>query len=141
MHIWQHATACYRPDHLLIDAYVTCVCRYVGAPLVSAGPAPRVDSASKPACELGGVRLSRGGPHRPHAVGRAHVTCILALKRDNTSATLAPTTPIASQSRRSHKRRADSDPGKQAYSQAMPAEATEQPEDTSWDPTPAELAA
>ena len=136
MHIWKHATACYRPDQLLIDAPVSCVCCCVDAPLVSSCLAARVDSAGKLACELCGRRFIGGKAHRPHGAGRAHVTCILERKRPSsvTTAATAPTAPIAAQSpKRSHKRRADSDPGKQGHKQATPAEATKQSEDTSWD--------
>jgi hypothetical protein len=39
------------------------------------------------------VRLSRGGPHRPHGDGRAHVTCILRTQRAAAPAALPPRVP------------------------------------------------
>ena len=131
---------CAPPKLALNDAHVSCICCCVDAPLVCAGLVCRVDSAGKPACESCGMRLSRckGKPHRQDPGHICH-RCYTQASRTPSSA--SPTfTPLVP--KRSHKRRrADSDPGKQAYNQATPAEATEQPEDTNWDPTPAKLAA
>ena len=48
----------------------------VGAPRVSLGSGPRVDSSGWPACELCGRRLSKVKHHRAHGAGRAcHPQC------------------------------------------------------------------
>ena len=62
--------------------------------------------------------------------------------RRHTSSSSPTSTPLSSPKRSHKRRRADSDPGKkQSHTRATPAEATEQQQDTNWDPTPAELAA
>ena len=54
------------------------------------GARRRKDSDNQQLCELCPTRISRGGPHRPHGEGRAHVTCISR----QTRATAPVSTPI-----------------------------------------------
>jgi hypothetical protein len=131
---------CAPPKLTLYDSHVSCVCCCLGTPLVSAGSVARTDSAGYSACEECGRRLSRckGKPHRQDP---GHICHRCYTQASRTPSSVSPTfTPLVP--KRSHKRRrADSDPGMlPANTHATPAEATEQPEDTNWDPTPEELA-
>jgi hypothetical protein len=65
-----------------------------------------VDSAGKPACELCGRRLADVKHHRPHGVGRACKKHSIAEKPAPATAAVAESVPV-----RSHKRKAESDPG------------------------------
>ena len=132
---------CAPPKLTPYDADVCCACCCVGAPLVSAGSVARSDSAGYPACEQFGRRLSRC-KGKPHKQDPGHICHRCYTQATRTPSSASPTfTPLGP--KRSHKRRrADSDPGKkQSHTHTTPAEATEQPEDSGWDPTPAELAA
>ena len=58
------------------DALLCDVCGAAVGSNVQPCPVPRVDSSGKQLCELCPKRLTKGGAHRPHGGGRAHVTCI-----------------------------------------------------------------
>src|SRR5688572_5548052 len=90
---------------------VSCSCCCVGAPLVSAGPIARVDSAGKPACEDCGARLNRcKGKLHNSGVGKICTHCF-NIKLGLIAAPNPISTRAAATLQRSHKRRADSDPG------------------------------
>ena len=87
-----------------------------------------------------GRRLStcKGKLHKKEP-GQICQSCYDKIRRHSSSASPTFTLLVP---KRSHKRhRADSDPGMlPKNTHTAPAEATEQPEDTNWDPSPAELA-
>jgi hypothetical protein len=91
---------------------VPCASLWIGAPLVPAGLLPRRDSFGYQICELCSARLNRVKHHRPYGVGRACKACLVRLDRGT------PTTPVVSVAPvRSHKRKAESDPGEQQTQQ------------------------
>ena len=122
---------------------MSCACFCVAAPLVSSRLRPRVDTAGKPACEECGRRLAdcKGKPHKRDP-GHICQRCFNNTWRPRSASAVTPFDSALAPKRSHKRRRADSDPGRlSANTHATPAEAAEQPEDTNWDPTPAELAA
>jgi hypothetical protein len=85
-----------------------CALLCVEAPLVSARPAARMDSAGKPACELCGRRLADVKHQHRHGLGHAcHPRCKPRQQTSNREAAHAAAAAPAT----SRKRRAASDPG------------------------------
>jgi hypothetical protein len=78
---WRHATACYSASGRSLYAPVPCACCCAEQFSASECARPSRDADGQQLCELCPVRLTKGGPHRPHGAGRAHVTCILRTQR------------------------------------------------------------
>lgn len=100
-------------------APVYCVLLWVGAPLVPAGLLPRRDSFGYQICELCSARLNRVKHHRPHGVGRACKKHSIAEKPAPATAPVTEPVPV-----RTHKRKAESDPGQPSSAAAAPSNLT-----------------
>lgn len=102
---------------MLYDAHGVSAHCCVGAPLAFICAAPRVDSAGEPACELCGRRLRtvKGKLHL-HPPGKICHSCYMKAQRPSAAAvdssSAQPAAPV-----RSHKRKAESDPGEQQTQQ------------------------
>ena len=121
MRTWMLVHRCVPLKLTLYDTSVYWVCCCVDAPLVSSCLPARVDSAGKPACEDCGRRLStcKGKLHKKEPGHICH-RCYTKGSRPPSAALsiVAPTATL----KRSHKRRADSDPGTQPADTNLPAQ-------------------
>src|SRR5680860_1912248 len=70
-----------------------CACCCAAATVAPLGAGPRRDSDGQQICELCPTRITRGGTHRPHGVGRAHKACITRQQRATAPAATAPPLP------------------------------------------------
>jgi len=110
LQIWRLVHLCAPLVLMLDDAHESCAHCCVGAPHVNVCSGPRVDSAGWPACQLCGRRLStvKGKLHL-HPPGKICHSCYMKTQRPSSAVDVASTTPATSV--RSHKRKAESDPG------------------------------
>ncbi len=105
------------------DAPVACACWCVDAPHVPSCSRPRVDSSGWPACEECGRRLSTcKGKLYKRDPGRICQSCFdtqrRGARRTSSAASLSPGS-VEETIKRSHKRRATSDPGQSAADNAV----------------------